>query len=264
MSAAPVGVQITIQQFEKGNYSMRESAVIATNFSVVSVPFCVIVIQTAGLEHLFVEYYLTVVVTGLVAAIITPRIPPLSRIPDHYSEKGRQLFEDSNPQEGLWSNGFNAALQKSQEAPGLRQLLKNAIRNLFDIWFGLLPSLVAIGTIGLVLAEFTPLLRWLSLPLIPLLNLFQLPEANLAAPALLAGFADMFLPAVLVKNISSEITRFVVATVSITQLIYMTEIGVLILRSRIPLNILNLIQIFLIRMLISLPIVIISARLFVF
>jgi len=44
----------------------------------------------------------------------------------------------------------------------------------------------------------------------------------------------------------------------------MTEIGVLILRSRIPLNILNLIQIFLIRMLISLPIVIISARLFVF
>ena len=124
--------------------------------------------------------------------------------------------------------------------------------------------MVAIGTIGLVLAEFTPLLRWLSLPLIPLLNLFQLPEANLAAPALLAGFADMFLPAVLVKNISSEITRFVVATVSITQLIYMTEIGVLILRSRIPLNILNLIQIFLIRMLISLPIVIVSARLFVF
>jgi nucleoside recognition membrane protein YjiH len=55
--------------------------------------------------------------------------------------------------------------------------------------------------------------------------------------AVLAVFADMFLPAVLVKNISSEITRFVVATVSITQLIYMTEIGVLILRSRIPLNI---------------------------
>ena len=63
---------------------------------------------------------------------------------------------------------------------------------------------------------------------------------------------------------NAEITRFVVATVSITQLIYMTEIGVLILRSRIPLNFLNLIQIFLIRMLISLPIVIISARLFVF
>ena len=81
---------------------------------------------------------------------------------------------------------------------------------------------------------------------------------------MLAGFADMFLPAVLIKNISAEITRFVVATVSITQLIYMTEIGVLILRSRIPLNFLNLIQMFLIRMLISLPIVIISARLFVF
>ena len=264
MAAAPVGVLITSQQFEKGNYSGREAAVIATNFSVVSLPFCVIVAQFVGLSHLFVEYYLTVVVAGLVAALITPRIPPLSRIPDHYSEVGKQLNEDVLAEGGLWKSGLAAALNKAQQAPGLKRWFQSAIHNLFDIWFGLMPPLVGIGTLGLVVAEFTPLFTWLSYPLIPLLELMRLPEASAAAPAFLVGFAEMFLPAVLASNIESELTKFVVITVSISQLIYMSEVGVLIMKTRIPLNFGTLIQIFLIRTAITLPIAIVAARWFVF
>jgi len=263
MAAAPVGVLLTSQQFERGNYSGREAAVIATNFSVVSVPFCVIVAEFVGLAHLFVQYYLTVVIAGLVAAVITPRIPPLSRIPDTYSEAGKQLEEDLYPPQGLLRAGVDAALRKSAGAPGFRNLLSTAVHNLFDIWFGLMPALIAIGTLGLVVAEYTPIFRWLSYPFIPLLQLMQLPEAAAAAPALLVGFADMFLPAVLAKNLASELTRFVVITVSITQLIYMTEVGVLILKTRIPLSFLNLVQVFLIRTLITLPIAAAFGHLFV-
>lgn len=254
MSAAPVGVLITSQQFESGNYSGREAAVIATNFSVVSVAFCVIVADTVGLSHLFIQYYLTVVVCGLIAAVITPRIPPLSRIPDDYSEAGKQLHEDLNPSEGLFRAGLDAAFKKGEQAAGGKQLVQTAIYNLFDIWFGLMPPLIAIGTTGLIVAEYTPIFQWLSYPFVPLLQLLQLPDAQTAAPALLVGFADMFLPAVLAKSIDSEITRFVIASVSITQLIYMTEVGVLILKTRIPLNFLNLMQVFLLRTLITLPI----------
>ena len=264
MSAAPVGVLITSQQFEKGNYSGREAAVIATNFSIVSLPFCVIVAQFVGLSHLFVEFYLTVVVAGLIAALITPRIPPLSRIPDHYSEVGKQLNEDVSSQGGLWKSGLAAALKKAEQAPGLRQWSKSAIHNLFDIWFGLMPPLVGIGTLGLVVAEYTPLFTWLSYPLIPLLELMQLPEASAAAPAFLVGFAEMFLPAVLASNIESELTKFVVISVSISQLIYMSEVGVLIMKTRIPLNFGRLVQIFLIRTAITLPVAVVAAHWFVF
>jgi len=264
MAAAPVGVLITTQQYAKGNYSGRESAVIATNFSVVSVPFCVIVADFVGLAHIFIPYYLTVVVAGLAAALITPRIPPLSRIPDTYSGAGKQLEENLYPEGGLLRAGWRAALAKSDKAPGFRGLIQNAIHNLFDIWFGLIPPLLAIGTVGLIIAEKTPLFTWLSYPLIPLLEVMQLPEAAAAAPALLVGFADMFLPAVLAKPIESELTRFVIAGVSITQLIYMTEVGVLILKSEIPLNLLNLIQVFLLRTLITLPIVAAIAHWWIF
>jgi len=264
LSSAPVGVLITSQQFERGNYSGREAAVIATNFSVVSVPFCVIVANAVGISHLFLKYYLVVVVCGLAAAIITPRLPPLSRIPDRYSEAGRQLEEDLHPRGGLVRAGFRAALEKSREAPGPGPYLKGAVHNLLDVWFGLLPALIAIGTLGLVVVEYTPLFDWLSWPLIPLLELFGLPEAAAAAPALLVGFADMFLPAIIAQSIESELTRFVVAAVSITQLIYMTEVGVLILKTRIPLDLIDLALVFLLRTAITLPLVVLLARLWVF
>ena len=264
LSSAPVGILITSQQFERGNYSGREAAVIATNFSVVSVPFCVIVANTVGIEALFLQYYLIVVICGLAAALITPRLPPLSRIPDTYSEAGKQLHENLNPEGGLLRAGLEAALEKSRTAPGPSTYLSAAVNNLFDVCFGLLPALIAIGTTGLIIVEYTPLFTWLSYPLIPVLELFRLPEAATAAPALLVGFADMFLPAVIAKSIESELTRFVVATVSITQLIYMTEVGVMILKTRIPLNLLNLVQVFLLRTLITLPIAVGLANLWVF
>jgi len=263
MVAAPVGILITTQQYDSGNYSGREAAVIATNFSVVSLPFCVIVAEFSGMAAWFVEFYLTVVAAGLIAALITPRIPPLSRIADTYAPVGKQLDEKQVASGELWQAALSAALEKARHSPGPGKLIRNAFHNLFDIWFGLMPPLIAIGTAGLILAEHTPIFQWMSYPLVPILNLAQLPEASAAAPALLIGITDMFLPAVLAKNIASELTRFVVITVSITQLIYMTEVGVLIMRSSIPLNFGKLVQIFLLRTAITLPLAIVAGYLII-
>ena len=197
--------------------------------------------------------------------MILPRIPPLSRLPDNYAEVGRQLFEDQLDQgKGLIRTGYEAALLNADDAPSLKQYLHTAFHNLFDIWFGLLPPLMIIGTVGMMLAEYTPVFQILSYPFVPLLELMQLPEAEAAAPALLVGFAEMFLPAVLSKGIESELTSFVVISVSIAQLIYMTEVGVLIMKTRIPLGFLNLVKIFLLRTIITLPIIVGIAHLFVF
>ena len=54
-------------------------------------------------------------------------------------------------------------------------------------------------------------------------------------------------------SIESELTRFVVATVSVCQLIYMSEVGALIIKSKIPLGFFHIGGIFLIRTAISLP-----------
>ncbi len=65
----------------------------------------------------------------------------------------------------------------------------------------------------------------------------------------------MFIPAVLASTIESDITRFVIAAMSVTQLIYMSEVGALLLGSKIPVKLWELFVIFLLRTLITLPVI---------
>ncbi len=261
LGSGTVGVLITAQQYHKGFYSAREAAVIATNFSIASIAFSLLITSFMKLDHLFVPFYLTVVVAGLAAAIITPRIPPLSWKKDEYvAGVGKQIKEDVPAGTSLLRWGMLQAVKRANANPSPTQMVKVGVHNVVDIWLGLLPLVMAIGTLSLAVAEFTPIFNWLSYPIVPLLELLQLPEAAKAAPAILVGFADMFLPAVLGKGIESELTRFVVACVSLTQLIYMSEVGVLIIKAKLPLNILELFVIFIIRTLITLPIIALMAH----
>lgn len=265
MGSGTVGVLITTQQYERGYYNRREAAVIATNFSIVSIAFALLVTTFIGINHLFVPFYLTVVIAGLIAAVIIPRLPPLSRKPNSYYEPvGCQLVEQSSSKMGVLRFSLHQAIARAEQAPGPRSLARSALINVADIFLGLLPLVLAIGTIALILAEFTPLFTWLSYPMVPVLELLQIPEAEAAAPAMLVGFADMFLPAVLAKDIDSELTRFVIACLSLTQLIYMSEIGALLLKSKIPLKVWELAVIFLLRTAITLPIIALIAHVFVF
>ena len=69
------------------------------------------------------------------------------------------------------------------------------------------------------------------------------------------------MPAITASGITSDKTSFVLAGLSVCQLIFMSEVGVVILRSSLPLKLRDLAIIFLIRTLISLPVLILGAHL---
>ena len=83
----------------------------------------------------------------------------------------------------------------------------------------------------------------------------------MASQTVIVGFADMFLPSVIASSIESEITRFVVAATSVTQLIYMSEIGSIIMGSKIPVSLPKLFLIFLERTIVTLPVITLLAHL---
>ncbi len=143
----------------------------------------------------------------------------------------------------------------------LKNFLKNGLKNALDMWIGVMPVVMSFGTIALILSNYTPIFEILGKPFIPLLNLIQLPEAVSASKTMLVGFTDMFVPSIIAsKEISSELTRFVVATVSVTQLIYMSEVGALIVGTRIPVRVWELFVIFLERTIISIMLATLIAR----
>ena len=255
-----IGVLLTSKQYEEGFYSKREATVIATTFSAVSITFSLVVISQVGLEHMFLPFYLVVTIAGVVAAIIVPKLPPLSKIPETYHTES-SYREDIPEGQTPVQYGMKLALNKADNAPGIRAFLKEGIENVLEMWFGTLPVILAIGTIALILAEYTPLFRILGIPFIPIYELLQIPEAQLASQTVIVGFADMFLPSVIASSIESELTRFVVAATSVTQLIYMSEIGSIIMGSKIPVSLKDLFVIFLERTLVTLPVVAILAHL---
>ena len=263
MGAAPVGVLVTMKQYDEGYYTKREAAVIATTFSIASVAFSLVVANVIGIGHLFLPFYLAVSVACLVAAVIMPRIPPLSRKTDTYREGVGKQIDDTVPENvSLVKWGFEAARMKASSAASGKKLAQSGIGTVMDIWLGLIPLVMALGTAALIVAEYTPVFRIIAYPLIPLLTVLGLPEAAQAAPTLLVGFADMFLPAVLGSGIESDLTKFVIAGMSLTQLIYMSEIGILILKSNIPVKFWELLVIFLLRTAITLPVIVLFAHLF--
>lgn len=257
-----IGVLLTSKQYEDSFYTEREACVIGTTFSLVSITFSLVVINTVGLGHLFVPFYFTVTIASLVAAIIMPKLPPLSLKKNTLYNGQSPKQEEELTHKNSFQKGLALAKEKAKSQNILRTIFIDGTKNVIDMWIGVIPIVMAVGTIALVLATYTPLFKILGLPFAPVLSILNIPEAAAASETLVAGFADMLLPAVLASNIESDLTRFVVASVSVTQLVYLSEVGALLLSSKIPVKLWELFIIFIERTLITLPIIALMAHLF--
>ncbi|MFT5572801.1 MAG: nucleoside recognition membrane protein YjiH [Cryomorphaceae bacterium] len=255
-----IGTILTIRQYEQGSYSAREAAVVATNFSAVSLPFTVVIAQIAQVDDKFLLFYATVSFCGIVAALITPRVAPLSRVPDSFYQRDQRLVTPVDSHKSLIPTAIEAATKKAAVAPSLRSMLTLAGRSVFDIFIAVMPAAMTIEFLVLVVYYHTEVLQILSFPMVYVLQLLQIPEAEAAAAGTLVGFFDQFIPTIVSTNIESPITRFVLAGLSVTQLIYMAENGLLVLRSSIPIGFKQLAMIFLVRTAIVLPLLSIAAH----
>lgn len=258
-----VGILMTARQYEDKYYTQREAAIIGTTFSAVSITFCLVVIGQVKLEYLFAPFYLTVCLAGVVAAIIVPRLPPLRFKKDVLidGEKPDENAELVPEGKTLFKHSLDVALAKAKKAPGFKGTLEEGIHNAFDMVFAVLPVVMAVGTFALIIAEYTPIFQYLGMPFIPFLELLNIPEAEMAAQTIMVGFADMFIPSILAAgSIESDVTRFIIAAMSVTQLIYMSEVGALLLGSKIPVNVFELFVIFILRTLVTLPVIALMAH----
>ncbi|MGL6105296.1 YjiH family protein [Romboutsia sp.] len=260
-----LGIMITNTQYKQGFYTAKEAATISVCFSLVSLPFSTVIADQLGLMPLFVPFYGTVCVASLACALIMPRIYPLAKFKNSTYNNVPHLKEELVPEgESVFNFGLNKALTRASAAPSFKDILINGCKTVVDMYLGLLPLVMAWGTLALIVAEFTPFFNVISLPVVYILEFLKIPDATQAAPAILVGFTDMFLPSIMVSGEGiSQLTQFIIGALSITQLIYLTETGAVILKSDIPLNLKDLFIIFLTRTIIALPIITLLAKLII-
>ena len=259
--ASNAAVILTREQYMKGFYTKREAGYIMTNFSLVSIPFCLMIANTVSVSSMFPAFYLCICLVGVILAVIGIRIPPISTIPDTYQEKaGKQLNEDLPSDTKLLPYALELSCKRAEEFTA-GKVISSGMEVVVGMFFDLVPVVMAWGMVALIIATYTPVFQWISYPIGLYLQLFGVEEAFAVAPAALIGFTDMFIPALLITGVASFKTRFIIGVLSLVQIIYMTEVGAIIIKSEIPLNFWKLLIIFLERTLIAIPLIVLFANL---
>lgn len=258
--ASNAAVILTREQYMKGFYTKREAGYIMTNFSLVSIPFCLMVADTIGISYLFPAFYLCICAVGIILAVILVRIPPISKLPDTYQEKvGKKIDEEVPQEKGAFAYAVEQACRRA-EAFNVKGILSGGLEVVMGMLFDLIPIVLAWGTIALIIATYTPVFDWISYPMGLYLKLLGVEEAFAVAPATLIGFTDMFIPALLITGIESVKTKFIIGVLSLVQIIYLTEVGAIIIKSEIPLNLWKLFLLFMERTLIAIPLIVLFAN----
>jgi nucleoside recognition membrane protein YjiH len=250
-----LGILITNHQFQDGLYTQREAAIIGTTFPIVSITYSLIIITQIGLVHLFLPFYLTILIAGFIVAVIVPRLPPLSGKLDIYisGDSVPPSIESKIDNHSSLSCALERAVQKTLAITSFRKLFIDRMQDSLALILTVLPFTAVVSFATLLLANHTPLFEYLGMPFRPLLTLLPIPEASRAADCMVSGFADMILPSILAAGIKSDLTRFFIAVMSVVQLIYLSETGVLLLSSEIPVGIKDLFLLFILRTIVAMP-----------
>ncbi|MEC4273512.1 YjiH family protein [Adlercreutzia sp. R25] len=263
LGSSVCGVYLTISQYEKGAYTGREAVIILSCFSLLSISFCSMVASLLGLGAHFDAFYGTIVIAGLLCALAIPRLWPVCRIADDFYDSAETgCSEDAASFANRPARAWDRALERASRAPGVIETAKLGGLSAFNMIVSTLPSIVLFGTLALVLATRTEVFTYLGAPLGAYLSLFGVPGAMEVGSAVLVGFADQFASVVLASAMSSIEARFLIGCLSILQILYMTDIGALILTSKVPFSFWQIFVVYLERVLICTPVVVGCAYLF--
>lgn len=241
-----VGLLITDRMYQQGHYSVREAAIIATGFSTVSAPFMVIIAKTLGLMEIWNLYFWSAMLVTFSVTAVSARIYPLSRLPSE-SRPEPQLQAGESRIASAW----RAGLSQAASAPSLLSALRETFIDGLRMTAAILPSILAVGLLGLLAAKHTPLFDALGVLFYPLTWLFGLNEPMQVARAISSGLAEMFLPAMLLKD-ADLLVKFVTAIVSVSSVLFLSASIPCVLATRIPLRLRDLLLVWLQRTFLSL------------
>lgn len=248
----------TRELFEKGFFTVKEMAIIGSQFAISSIGWVVLVCSVLDIMDNFGMIFLGITLVGMIVAAICVRIPPISNYPDVYVDGSTERKVVIDQSQSKFTRAINSACDRAASVTAKNFTDKKNNMLFYVIW--LMPIIVFWGTIALAISVYTPILGWISYPVEVILNLFQVAESKVTASAIMSGFADNYLPVILGGKVESAESRTIIAMMSILQLIFMSEIATLLKSTDALKNFKDIIIVFLLRTFISLPLVILFVK----
>lgn len=251
-----VGLYVTRNVFDRGEYSKRDVYIISTCFATVSIGFVGVVAATVDLLHLFPVIFVAYLICIVIAGVILVRIPPLSRVPSEY-------IAEPNPETPFTGGpidygrfALSEAVKKADEGGSITGAGVRGFIDGLKLAMLILGTILAVGLAAVLIAERTPTFDVLAQPIVPIVELLGIPNAEMVAPATIIGITEMFIPALLVVEAAAP-ARFFIAVLSISQLIFFSAVGPMMMDmfSDIPIRFRDLVLLFVMRTIILVPVI---------
>ena len=257
LGSSSMAVVFTSKMYNAGYYTDREAAAIVCCFSLASIYDIYALADLFDMGHAVPQILFIVYVCTFILATVLPRIWPLVYIPDTYYRGLNNYHIHGADQRHKYSMFRWAVLRGMSCARGMnaKTYLTDSAIIISRLLLGTVPLMITFGTLFIIIAEATNIVNILSVPAASLLKMFGAPEAKLIASTTAFSFFDQFIAAVKGKMLFSEQARFISVCFSVIGLINLTEVGLHVWHSNIPLRFWQMTVVYLIRLLISMVIV---------
>lgn len=244
---------ITNRVYLEDTYTKKEAAIIATGFSTVSATFMIIVAKTLDLLDYWLAYFwITLFVTFIVTAI-TARIFPLNKKSQEYYSGKEYVPEEKK--KVTFSEALEAGMEAYKNSGSLASVVKDNFIDGFKMALNIAPSLLGVGMIGLLLAEYTPIFDIIGYIFYPFTLITRVEQPLMVAQALGMSIAEMLLPAPVVANAGlGLIAKMLVAVVSVSEILFFSASIPVMMGTEIPLKFSDYIIIWIERVILSIVI----------
>lgn len=257
VAAPAVGVFMTNKLYHENVYTKKEACCVATNFSVVSLGFFALLVSITGTTYMYGQVALTSLVVVFILAAIVIRIPPLSKEKDQYYNGMIQtdaMRKPSRYTKDIFKKAVGASTTKVSQTP--YSVFATSVPDVLSFAVKIVTFVQALATIALLVSNYTPFFEWIGKPMIPYLELCQMPDAAAIAPATLVGIAEIALPVMTIAGQQiAPMSIFFVIVLSTVQIIFFSESANAMMKADMGLTFGKLVMIFLIRTIIAIPIV---------
>lgn len=207
-----MSMYLTGMQYEKGIFSKQEAMRIMTALTVPSLSTGLLYWSVIGDSSYFFKFYGLTVLVFFTMAFIMVRMPPFT------SMDQTKLVPSIVPTEG---NKLSQALQKASErAYKTKYSIKNSLLAVANILMSFVPFLITLGTLSVLLIEYTNVFEIMSYPYGLYLKIFSIEQPFLLSQTLILYTIDLIMPAVILRNILSSNTQIIMAAITMNQLIY--------------------------------------------
>lgn len=245
-----VGLLITNKAYLSGEYSAKEAAIIATGFSTVSVAFMVIVARTLGLMDIWVVFFLATLFTTVVVTAISARIPPISSMDDHASNR------EATPDKGnRVATAVAEAIGVANSPKSFLNLVKDNLKDGIVMTMTILPTILSVGTISLLIEKYTPAFDYIGYIFYPITLLFGMENGLELSSAVSTSYSEMFLPALIMAE-ADVVSKLVAGITAISSILFVSASIPCIMATNIPISFYGLTVVWVVRTALSMVIAI--------